>query len=73
MIFEPGAAPILEQGDKVTAKFPSGDVDGVIVGCATSDMEINPMYIVYCTDGTFPIPAYQYTPFVYPLSQLELR
>ena len=64
--------PVLEDETSVMADIPGiGLVGCVVVGIATNAGPY-PMYIVRCTDGTFPNDTYKYPTFVFPLSQLYL-
>ena len=74
MDYELGNAPILSDGQKVTVSFTGKDsVDGVIVGCASTDLLVHPQYLVECTDGKYPSIGYAFRTFVAPLSCIEIR
>ena len=77
MEYTPGEAPVLTEGQEVIARFV-GDgvtmlVEGKIVGRASADDKIHPMYLVQCTDDTYPNATYPYSTFAFPLGQIDLR
>ena len=59
----------LPKDTKVKVSFPGLDLEGIIVGKATTD--ITQTYIIKCTNGAIPNDTYDYDVCVAPLSLIR--